>query len=158
MLWVSHGVSEQNSRRAAHMAQPGSLPPRPSAHCANGNPALPDHAGQSWWAQLWTPLWLTHCCPVPHCCRAMVCQWPGSLRLLRKTIPLEVEGCSWSFLAPGVPPVGYGLCEQLLLAAGNTAQPGAEIPDSWNYYAKHNMKMLRALLSRQHSQAKSSVD
>lgn len=27
MLWVSHGVSEQNSRRAAHMAQPGSLTP-----------------------------------------------------------------------------------------------------------------------------------
>lgn len=131
------------------MAQPGSLTPPAIRTLCQWEPALPDHAGQTWWAQLCTPLQLTHCCPAPRCCRGMVCQWPGSFRLLRKTIPIEVEGCSWSFLAPG---------EQLLLAGCNIAQPGTEMPDSWNYCAKHNMQMLRALLSRQHSQTKSSVD
>lgn len=71
MLWVSHGVSEQNSRRAAHTAQPGSLTP-PAIRTpppAGTWPCLALPVGQSRWGQLCTPLQLAPCCPAPRCCK-----------------------------------------------------------------------------------------
>lgn len=59
-----------------------------------------------------------------------------------------------SFLALGVLVVRYGSYEPLLLAVCSTNWHR----NSWNYHAKHDMKILRALMSRQHSQAKYSID
>lgn len=62
-------LSEQNSRRAAHMAQPGSLTP-PAIRTApptGTRPCLALLMGQSRWGWLHTPLQLAHCCPACLC-------------------------------------------------------------------------------------------
>jgi len=96
MLWVSHGVSEQNSRRAAHTAQPGSLtPPAISAPPPTGTrPCLALLAGQSWWGQLLTLLRLTHCCPARLCCKGSSVPAARLTRLVKKPMSDEVEGCA----------------------------------------------------------------
>lgn len=171
MLWVSHGVSEQNSRRAAHTAQPGSLTP-PAIRTpppAGTRPCLALLVGQSRWGQLCTPLQLAPCCPAPRCCKGSGVPVARLTQACEKAhakrgggVSSRRDGAFWLRESRGcdVGPVSHccGSREPLLLAVCNAAQPGTEMPDSWNYYAKHNMKMLRALLSRQHSQAKSSVD
>lgn len=71
MLWVSHGVSEQNSRGAAHTAQPSSLTPLAIRRWLPRGTwlCLAMLLGQSQWGKLCIPLRLACCCPAHRCCK-----------------------------------------------------------------------------------------
>lgn len=97
MLWVSHGVSEQNSRRAAHTAQPGSLtPPAIRTPPPTGTwPCLAMFVGHSWWGQLRIPLHLTHCCPACRSCRASGVPVAGLTQACEKAHAKRDGGVLW---------------------------------------------------------------